>query len=172
MVANPVIGLDAGGTKLLGGVVDAQLQISGRVRRLWHGGGRSEVLETMVEAAEEARAGHPDVGAVGFGIPSLVDYEHGVSLQSVHLPLEDVPFKQLMSERLGLPVHVDNDANLALLAEHRHGAARGARDAVMLTIGTGIGGALVLRGEIYRGSVGAAGELGHMPVDFDGPPCQ
>ena len=77
-----------------------------------------------------------------------------------------------MAERLGLPVFVDNDANLAALAEHRAGAARGASEAVMLTIGTGIGGGLILRGELYRGAVGAAAELGHMVIDMDGPRCQ
>ena len=77
-----------------------------------------------------------------------------------------------MAERLGLPVFVDNDANMAALAEHRAGAARGTSEAVMLTIGTGIGGGLILRGELYRGAIGAAGELGHMVIDKDGPPCQ
>ena len=77
-----------------------------------------------------------------------------------------------MRERLGLPVFVDNDANAAALAEHRHGAARGARNAVVLTIGTGIGGGLIVDGEVYRGSTGAGAELGHVVVDDDGPPCQ
>ncbi len=83
-----------------------------------------------------------------------------------------MPFADVMAERLGLPVFVDNDANVAALAEHRAGAARGASEAVVLTIGTGIGGGLILRGELYRGAVGAAGELGHMVIDIDGPPCQ
>src|SRR5579875_2869702 len=78
--------------------------------------------------------------AVGFGIPALVDRRSGRVATSVHLPLRDVPFADLISERLDVPVFVDNDANLAALAEHRHGAARGAHDAVVLTLGTGIGG--------------------------------
>ena len=77
-----------------------------------------------------------------------------------------------MAERLGLPVFVDNDANVAALAEQRFGAAQGRRHVVMLTIGTGIGGGLILGGELYRGAVGAGAELGHMVVDMDGPPCQ
>jgi glucokinase len=77
-----------------------------------------------------------------------------------------------MAERLGLPVFVDNDANMAALAEHRAGAARGTNEAVIMTIGTGIGGGLILRGELYRGGIGAAGELGHVVIDMDGPPCQ
>jgi glucokinase len=77
-----------------------------------------------------------------------------------------------MRERLGIPVFVDNDANVAALAEHRFGAAKGTTDAVMLTIGTGIGGGVIIDGEVYRGATGAASEPGHMVIDFDGPPCQ
>ncbi|HEX8066980.1 MAG TPA: ROK family protein [Thermoleophilaceae bacterium] len=172
MSAGRVIGLDAGGTKLLGGVVDEALGVRHRVHRLWRGKRRDEVLDAMVEAVAEARAAAPDVGAVGFGIPSVVDAATGASEQSVHLPLDGVPFRELMRERLGLPVFVDNDANLAALAEHRVGAARGARHVVMLTLGTGIGGGLVLDGRLYRGARGGGAELGHVVVDLDGPPCQ
>src|SRR5947209_1038211 len=167
-----VIAFDAGGTKLLGGALDADLHVARRIRREWHGGDRDEVIETMIEAVEDARADAPEARAVGFGIPSLVDFDRGVSVQSVHLPLDGVPFRDLMQERVGLPVYVDNDANLALLAEQHGGAARGADHAVMLTLGTGIGGAAVLGGRLYRGSTGAAGELGHMTVELDGRPCQ
>jgi glucokinase len=77
-----------------------------------------------------------------------------------------------MSERLGLPVHVDNDANLAVLAEQRAGAARGASDVVMLTLGTGIGSGIVIGGRLLRGATGAGAEIGHMTIDHHGPPCQ
>jgi glucokinase len=167
-----VIGLDAGGTKLLGGVVDEALVVHHRVHRTWRGADRQETLDVVVEAVEEVRAAAPDVESVGFGIPALVEYETGFSAWSTHLPLEDVPFRDLMSERLGLPVYVDNDANVALLAEHRGGAARGARHALMLTLGTGIGGALLLDGRLYRGATGVGGELGHVVVDLHGPDCQ
>ena len=167
-----VIGIDAGGTKLLGGVVDDNLVVHHRVHRAWRGADRAETLEIMLEAVEEVRAAAPNVEAVGFGLPALVEHETGVSLWSTHLPLEDVPFRDLMSERLGLPVEVDNDSNAALLAEYRHGAARGARHAAMLTLGTGIGGGLLIDGRIYRGNAGIGAELGHMVIDLDGPDCQ
>jgi glucokinase len=172
MASRRVIGIDTGGTKLLGGVVDDGLAVHARVHRLWPSTDRASVLETMIEAVEEARAAVPDVDAVGFGIPALVDRERAVSQWSTHLPLEDVPFRDLMSERLGLPVFIDNDANLALLAEQRLGAAAGATDALMLTLGTGIGGAAFLGGRLHRGATGSAGELGHVVVDMEGPPCQ
>ena len=86
--------------------------------------------------------------------------------------LVELLVREIVSERTGLPVFLDNDGNVAALAEHLYGAARGKPDTVMLTIGTGIGGGLVLHGEIYRGSTGAGAELGHVVIQADGPPCQ
>jgi glucokinase len=172
MPTRRVIGIDAGGTKLLGGVADEGLVVHHRVHRLWRGSDRAETLDIFVGAVEEARAVAPDVAAVGFGIPALVDWESGVSRWSTHLPLEDVRFRDLMSERLGLPVAVDNDANAALLAEARFGAARDASHAVFLALGTGIGSGLLLDGQVYRGARGLAPEIGHMVVDLHGPECQ
>jgi glucokinase len=167
-----VIGIDAGGTKLLGGVVDEGLVVHHRVRRTWRGADRSETLDIIVESVEEVRAAAPDVVAVGFGIPALVEWETGVSRWSTHLPLADVRFRDVMSERLGLPVVVDNDANAALLAESRFGAARAVSHAVLVALGTGIGSGLLLDGRIYRGSRGLGAEIGHMVVDLHGPDCQ
>ena len=166
-----VIGIDAGGTKLLGGVVDEGLAVHHRVHRFWRGADRRETLDIVAESVEEVRAAAPDVEAVGFGIPALVDWERGVSVWSNHLPIDDVPFRDLMSERLGLPVYVDNDTNTAAMVEHRHGAAKGADHAVMVALGTGIGSGLVLDGRIYRGARGFAAELGHLVVDHDGEDC-
>jgi glucokinase len=163
--------MDAGGTKLLGGVVDASLVVHHRVHRRILGLDQAELVETIVDAVEEARAVAPDVEAIGFGIPALVHPATGSVMVSNHLPLDGLPFKALMSERLDMPVEVDNDTNVALLAEHRAGAARGAEDAAMLTLGTGIGGGLLFGGEVYHGSAGAAAELGHIVVNPDGPEC-
>ena len=95
-----------------------------------------------------------------------------MAINAVNLELVDVPIRELMRERLGLPVFVDNDANVAAIAEHRFGAARGAQNVVMLTVGTGIGGGLIIDGRPYRGSTGAGAELGHMVIDIHGPRCQ
>jgi glucokinase len=167
-----VIGIDAGGTKLLGGVVDEGLVVHHRVHRTWRGADRTETLDIFVESVEEVRAAAPDVAAVGFGIPALVEFESGVARWSTHLPLADVRFRDVMSERLGLPVFVDNDANAALLAESRFGAARGTSHAVLVALGTGIGSGLLLDGQIYRGARGMGAEIGHMVVDLHGPDCQ
>ncbi|MGI8559076.1 MAG: ROK family protein, partial [Solirubrobacteraceae bacterium] len=172
MATEHVIGVDLGGTKLLAGVVDVELGVHHRVQQPADSTATGALLDQIARVVAEVReqAGEEIVG-VGFGIPCLMDAQRGVASSSVHLPLDGVPFVDVMLERLGLPVFVDNDANLALLAEHRAGAARGARNAVMLTIGTGIGGGLIIDGELYRGARGAAGELGHMVVDADGPIC-
>jgi len=166
-----VIGIDAGGTKLLGGVVDEALVVHHRVHRTWRGEERQETLDIFVEAVEEVRSAAPDVEAVGFGIPALVEWETGVSRWSNHLPLDGVPFRDLMSERLGLPVVVDNDGNASMLAEARAGAARDARHAVLITLGTGIGSGVLIDGNVYRGALGFAPELGHVVLSLDGPEC-
>ncbi len=173
MPARRTIGVDMGGTKLLAGAVDAGLGVHHRAQRRLTGLDQSALLDTAVDAVHEAReSAGADVAAVGFGIPCTFDDRTGIARSSVHLELHDIAFADVMTERLGLPVFVDNDANAAVLAEHRAGAARGAREAVMLTLGTGIGGGLILRGQVYRGSIGAGAELGHVVIDFDGPPCQ
>ncbi len=136
------------------------------------GQSEDELVALLVREVGGAHAARPDATAVGLGIPATVDHDRGVAVSAVNLPLADLPIRDLVSERAGLPVFVDNDANVAALAEHLYGAARGADDAVMLTIGTGIGGGLVLGGEIYRGATGAGAELGHTVIDIDGPPCQ
>ena len=168
-----VIGVDLGGTKLLAGAVDADLDVHHRAYRLAPASDRRAVLDAVAAIVEEARAAvDGEVRAVGFGIPSLFDHERGIAVSTVHLPIRDVPFRDLMAERLELPVFVDNDANVAMLAEHRFGAARGARHALLLTLGTGIGGGIVVDDKLVRGAVGSAGELGHMVIDLDGPRCQ
>ncbi len=168
-----MIGVDLGGTKLLVGAVDSELAVHHRAHRFSRGVDQAELLDIVVDAVTEVRqALDTDVAAVGFGIPCLVDRERGVAVMAVNLPIADLPFRDVMSERLGLPVVIDNDANVAVLVEQRYGAARGAHHVVMLTLGTGIGGGLVVDGEVYRGSTGAGAELGHMVVEMDGPKCQ
>jgi len=166
------IGVDLGGTKMAVGVVDADRNVSYRSLAPSVGLGQEELIETLEHELQAARDARPDVAAIGLGIPCTIDRQRGVAIMTVNLDLADVPIRDLMHERLGLPVTLDNDANAAILAEHRFGAARGAQNAVMLTIGTGIGGGLLIGGEVYRGSSGAGAELGHVVIEADGPPCQ
>jgi glucokinase len=148
-----VIGVDLGGTKLLAGVVDRDLVVHHRASRRSPSADAEELLSQVVSTVVEARdASETDVLAVGFGIPSSLD----------------VSFRDVIAERVGMPVFAGGAATLAMLAEHRYGAARGASDAVLLTLGAGIGGALVVGGRLVTGT---AVSPGHMVVDLDGPPC-
>ncbi|MDX6651316.1 MAG: glucokinase [Solirubrobacterales bacterium] len=172
MSSAEAIGVDLGGTKMLVGVVDSERNIHHESSETSHGRSQEDLLAALAAELQAAREARPGVLAAGLGVPCTIDRARGVAIQAVNLPIEDVPLRELMSERLGLPVFIDNDANVAALAEHRFGAARGARNAVMLTVGTGVGGGLIIDGEPYRGSTGAGAELGHIVIDFDGPSCQ
>ncbi|HEU0303990.1 MAG TPA: ROK family protein, partial [Gaiellaceae bacterium] len=170
MAAQRTIGIDVGGTKILAGVVERDGSVL-----------RSERRETPTESTEAFLAGLAEVVdtlrdesvvAVGIGIPSTIDQRTGSSVFSVHVPLEGVPLRERGEHYLGLPVAVDNDANAAAVAEWTVGAGRGTQHMVMLTLGTGIGGGLILGGRLYRGATGAAAELGHIVIEFDGPECR
>jgi glucokinase len=166
------IGVDLGGTKMLLGALDGGDEVVWESREASTGQSEDELVELLVREVGRARAERPGIAAVGMGIPATIDHDRGIARSAVNLPIENLPIRDLVRERTGLPAFVDNDANVAALAEYLLGAARGATDAVMLTIGTGIGGGLIVGGELYRGATGAGAELGHVVIDMDGPPCQ
>jgi glucokinase len=170
--ARETIGVDLGGTKMLVGVVDSERQIKYEGRGSSVGLTEDEVVEDLARLLQEAKDARPDVLAAGLGIPATIDHARGVAIHAVNLTITDVPIRDLMQEHTGLPAFVDNDGNVAALAEYLYGAGRGARDLVLLTIGTGVGGGLILGGEVYRGSTGAGAELGHIVIVEDGLPCQ
>jgi glucokinase len=153
-------------------VLDSDSRVAWESRERSTGQSEEQLMELLAREIGEARQARPGVAAVGLGIPATIDHDRGVAISAVNLPIENLPIRELAAERTGLPVFVDNDANVAALAEHLYGAARGADNAVMLTIGTGIGGGLILGGEIYRGATGAGAELGHVVIAMDGLPCQ
>lgn len=166
MNAPLVIGLDVGGTKILAGVVDRDGTVQAKHER--ETPKRSE--EEVVEALDAAVAALLDdrIGAIGYGLPSNLDRDTRVALQATNLPLDDLDLRAHARERFGLPVGIENDGNAAAFAEWRFGAGRGTSNLVMLTLGTGVGGGLVLDGDLYRGWA----ELGHVVVQAGGPPCQ
>ncbi|MEI2712743.1 MAG: ROK family protein [Nocardioides sp.] len=167
------VGVDIGGTKVLAAVVDDQ----GRVVRsatLRTPGRRVEVAvveDTLVAAVREVAAGAPLRG-VGIAAAGFVDAEGERVMFAPHLPWRGERVRERLAARLQTPVELDNDANCAALAEATYGAARGARLAVMITLGTGIGGAVLIEGRVLRGAHGMAGEFGHMQVVPDGAPCE
>jgi glucokinase len=166
------IGADLGGTNLAVGVVD------GLAGTVWSdsvasaGYSQEEVIDLLVREIERAREARPDVAAVGLGIPARIDFESGHAIDTVNLDFEEFPVKELIEEKTGLPAFVDNDGNVAMMAEALYGAAKGARHALMLTLGTGVGGGVWIDGKVFRGATGAGAELGHTVVEIDGPPCQ
>lgn len=168
------MGIDLGGTKMHAGLVDDAGEVLYHATELEFGNTADEILDALAVEVREAIDAQPrsEAAAVGLGIPCTIDRASGRAISAVNLPLVDIGVRDEMRRRVEPPVFVDNDANVAALAEHRFGAARGADNVVMLTIGTGIGGGLILGGKIYRGATGAGAELGHVVVDADGPPCQ
>ena len=181
---SPTLGIDVGGTKMLGLVLDGDGKVRHEGRRLSpHGvaavagdpvaaealiGAMAELAEPLL--ADAVDAGDP-VGAVGVGVPGLVD-DKGRLRFAPNLPAgDDVAVAERLGARLGVRVVADNDATCAAVAEWVLGAAAGAGDALMVTLGTGIGGGLVCDGRVMRGAAGFAGEIGHMIVDPSGPLC-
>ena len=164
-----VIGVDVGGTKILGGVIDEHGTVHERVQVASPTASTEELLAGLDQVVSELLSS--EIAAIGYGIPSSIDQRSGMVLGTVNLPLQGLCFRQRMRERFELPVGIDNDANVAAIAEWKAGAGRGANDLVMLTLGTGVGGGLILGGKPYRGSVGAGAELGHMVILQDGLPC-
>lgn len=154
------------------GVVDDEQNILHRGTEPTFGRDLERLLAELESELREGLVACPGVEAIGIGIPSTIDRERGVAISSVNLPIVDVPIRELIAEKFDVPVFIDNDANCAALAEQRFGAAKGAANALMLTIGTGIGGGVIVDGEVYRGSSGSAAELGHVVIDENGPPCQ
>jgi glucokinase len=153
-----LIGVDVGGTKVsVASLTEAGLDAP-RIK-LTAAGGDQALIDEIVRAVDEVRG--PDAAAVGVGVPSVVEFSTGRVKSSTNVELEDLPLKTVLEDRLDLPVFVDNDANCAALAEAFDGAKLTVRDLVMITVGTGIGGGLVLGGRVYRGATGAAGEIGH-----------
>jgi glucokinase len=169
LAAPRVIGVDVGGTKVLAGVVERGGEVGRTIERATPRESQRRLLSTLDEAVEELR--DDDTAALGFGLPSTIDQRSGQAISSVHIPFADVDFRDRMSDRFGLPVAMDNDGSAATIAEWKVGAGRGTRHMIMLTLGTGIGGGLILDGKPYRGAIGAGAELGHMVLQWGGPPC-
>jgi glucokinase len=160
-----VIGLDLGGTKIAVARLRGN-ELSESTMQPTNLGGQDALIDQLVAMIEASRGDELD--AVGLGVPSIVEFATGRVVSSANVPLADVPLREVLGERLGVPVFVDNDATVAALAEaHDDQLRMVARDLVMITVGTGVGGGLVLGGRIYRGATGGAGELGHTIVGMD-----
>ena len=165
MGAPLVIGLDVGGTKILSGVVDREGQVLARHEVHSPGDSQADLLAALDSAVETLLDDR--ISAIGYGVPANLERGTRRLLRATNLPLANFDLAAHGRARFGLPAGVENDANAAALAEWRLGAGRGATSVVTFTLGTGVGGGLVLDGRLYRGWA----ELGHIVVQEGGPPC-
>lgn len=164
------IGVDVGGTKIAAGVVDGTGCIRQKVRISTPAATAQSVEDGIVEAVLQLTAGH-QATAVGVAAPGFVDAQRTTLRFTPNLPMADRPLRALLESRVGLPVVVENDASAAAWGEYRFGGGRGVSDVVLLTVGTGLGGGIVLDGRLLRGAFGIAGEFGHVRIVPDGLPC-
>lgn len=168
--AGLAVGIDIGGTKIAAGVVDSEGRVLTRRQVATPVNERQALVDAIIGLARDLADEHA-VQAVGIGVAGLVDRAGEIVRFAAHLPLRDEPLRSAVSAAIDLPVVVDNDANAGGWAEARFGAARGARNALFVAVGTGIGGAIIVDGSLRRGWQGAAGEIGHLIVERDGRPC-
>ncbi len=171
-------GIDLGGTKVLALVGTADGQVLGeRLVPTRAADGPEAVVDAMVSAVQgaikEAKVSPSAVAATGVASAGAIDHGRGVVVSSPNLPgWDQVPLVAMLRQRLDTPVALDNDANLAALAEHRLGAGRGAHNLLFITVSTGVGGGIIINDHLYRGAMGYAGEVGHITVKADGPECK
>jgi glucokinase len=165
-----VIGVDVGGTKVAAARVDGRDCVAA-VEVPTELGSSEELVTQIEEAVREVIAAQGEPATIGIGLPSQIDFATGTVIASVNIPLEGVPLGKELSDRLKVPVYVDNDANCAALAEAHYVENGPAEHLVMYTLGTGVGGGVVIDGAIFRGATGLGAELGHAVIQLDGPPC-
>jgi glucokinase len=164
------VGIDIGGTKVAAGVVDADGRVVDRTEIPTPTSDSAELLAAITDTARGFLSSH-DATAVGIGVAGLVDREGEIVRSASHLPLRDYPLREAVAAAVGVPVVVDNDANAGGWAEALFGAASGCSEALFVGVGTGIGGALVIGGQLRRGAYGTGGEIGHLIVERDGRAC-
>ena len=180
-----VIGVDIGGTKTAAALLRGRLpraasgtpaaretpEIIDRFTMLTDAGSMRACLDGIVACIADLQHGSGRVEGIGIGVASMVDFAAGRVVESTNLPLSDVPLHDLLQKRFGVPVVIDNDATAAAIGENAFGAGVGAREMLMLTLGTGVGGGIICGGRPYRGCSGAAAELGHIIIDVNGRKC-
>jgi glucokinase len=163
-LSDQFVGIDVGGTKIAVATLQAG-ELSESVLHHTELGSQEALVAQLIRVIDEA--GTPDTRAVGIGVPSLIEFATGRIRSSVNIPLKDVPLRELLTERAGVPVYIENDASCAALAEAFRGGRIAVPHLVMFTVGTGVGGGLVLNGRLYRGASGAASEVGHTIIGLD-----
>lgn len=171
-----VVGVDMGGTKILAAVVDAEGNILSTAKIPTQAKDKTSIVidriaDCIREAFQESGVAANSIQAIGIGAPGPLDQETGVVFFAPNLGWKDVPLKTELEARIDIPTFVDNDVNIGTLGEHTFGAGRGIQNLVGIFVGTGIGGGIILNGELFHGASKTAGEIGHIIVKADGPKC-
>jgi glucokinase len=166
-----IVAIDVGGTKIWAAVLDSRLNIS-LERREATPQDKDQLISLIVEVISDLikRAPQP-IKAVGIAFAGLIDFRSGLIVKAPNLPISGISLREILAQKFKLPVAVDNDANLAAWGEKAVGVAKERKDFIGLTLGTGIGGGIIINGQIYRGYLGTAAEIGHMVVEIGGPKC-
>ena len=170
------IGFDLGGTKMNAMLFDGAFEVRGRRRKKSRGSegvdsGVERIIAGITKLLEESQSTKEQLGGIGIGCPGPLDLEEGIILEAPNLGWKNVPLKKSLEKEFGCPVFVCNDVDAGVYGEYRFGAAEGARTALGVFPGTGIGGAMIYEGQIFRGKKGSCLEIGHVPVMPDGPFC-
>ncbi len=167
------VGVDVGGTRIAAGLVERKGRVVRDAKCLTPQTGPFAIIDAIIDLVAEVAVGtHPsEVAGIGIGLPAQVDFLRQEIEFCTNLPLAGVDVRSLVMSRTNSEVTIDNDGHMAAIGEARFGAAKGARDFLMITLGTGVGGGLWVNGEPYRGSRGLGGEIGHVVIELDGPPC-
>lgn len=170
MTSAPVIGVDFGGTSVKLAAVAGGTLLTEILRIPTQDFDHPDrLIDHIVETVAEVRNSHPDIAAIGIGVPGAVNFATGMTYNLTNVKgWTAIPLRDIMAEKTGLPTVLENDANCMAYAEWKYGAAKGCRHAVCVTLGTGVGGGLILNGELYRGAACAAGEIGQMSIDQHG----
>ncbi|TWE13011.1 ROK family glucokinase [Rudaeicoccus suwonensis] len=170
-MATVSIGIDIGGTKIAGGVVDQGGQIVRRARRDTPAQDPDAIAHTTADLILELAAGADHIAGVGVACAGYIDKVGSTVLFAPNLAWRDEPLKARLSSQVELPVLIENDANAAAYGEFLHGGGKAADDMIMMTVGTGVGGGIINDGNLVRGAFGFGGEIGHLRVMPDGLPC-
>jgi len=167
------VGIDVGGTRIAAGLVERKGRTVREAKTLTPKGGPFAVVDSIIDLIEQVSSGvqASEIAGVGIGLPAQLDFLRQSVEFCTNLPLAGVDVRALIMSRVRQQVTLDNDGNLAAFGEFRYGAAKGVRDFLMITLGTGVGGGMFVAGEPYRGARGLGGEVGHMVIQMDGPPC-
>ncbi len=171
-----VIGVDMGGTKILSAVVNASGNILATAKIPTQAKDDTSIVidrisDCIKEAFKKSEVSEDTIRAIGIGAPGPLDPETGVVIFAPNLGWKDVPLKTELEERIGIPTFVDNDVNVGTLGEHTYGAGRGVQNLVGIFVGTGIGGGIIMNGELFHGASKTAGEIGHIIVQEGGAKC-